>query len=116
MTASLPTITLDVRTDRFALTFTGANGGQHTIHLPVTMQGLVMLYDVLKNREHEPAVVIGKRSEPVQSMIDAFLASGGRIEDEEVRGLRKFKEKYGVDLEELTGESPAVLDTVADSS
>lgn len=60
------------------------------------------MYDVLASRRAQPEEPkINTPGVPTQALVDAFLSSGKQIEDEGARAARKFKEKYGIDVEEL---------------
>lgn len=65
------------------------------------LAGLALVESVLLARDREPTAKINSLAVPTQSLVDAYLKAGGRIEDAQARAERQFEEKYGMDLNEL---------------
>lgn len=66
------------------------------------IRSMHMLKQVLVERQRaleEPK--INTRGAPTQALVDAFLKSGGKIENEEERAKRTLEDKYGLNVDDF---------------
>lgn len=95
------TVALSKDASKFAVSVPGVGPGNktHTLLLPVDMDGLRIMFDLLFARrrydEDEAKATLGTPAAPTQAIVDAWLRNGGRIEDDAVRAEQKLLKDYG---------------------
>jgi hypothetical protein len=79
--SSPPTIELDEANERFIVKLPGDKALGHGISFRVDVEGLRLLYDVLRRRNammaQGEAPTIGTKGSPTQQMVDAFIKAHG---------------------------------------
>ena len=97
-----PTIELDEAAERFILHLPGDKALGHGVSFRVDMEGLRLLYDVLRRRNaliaQGDVPTIGSDGSPTQQMVDAFIKA---------HGVTKPKTKRELEDEELVAQVKA---------